>query len=201
MYCARCGQPLKEALGFCPACGQQVNVPVSPAPSPAQATAAAPVQAGVLPPPPPLYAAQSPAYAAQSSRGVGGWLLFFCISFTILWPLWQLSQYAIYHFSFHTPLSMLGPLRMVFGIVVGAMLWSGKPVAMQLLRIYFVLAGALTLWNLFNWFQIIVRYHYNPIVSTSFIFGLGSSVAFLVSGVLYFSVSERVRATYGSKLL
>jgi hypothetical protein len=177
---------------MCPACGLQVNAPAGGPPATPPATAA-PAHAAIQPPPPP--------YAPTPRSGVGGWLLFFCISFTILWPLWQLSQYAFYHFPFRGPFAWLGPLRLVFGIVVGAVLWTGKPVAMQLLRIYFIFAGALTLWSLFNWFRIIVRMHYNPLLSSSFIFGLGSSVAFLVCAVLYFSMSERVGATYGSKLL
>jgi Protein of unknown function (DUF2569) len=52
-----------------------------------------------------------------------------------------------------------------------------------------------------NWVQIFLRVHFNPFTMNSFIVGLGSSLAFLVSGVLYFSMSERVRATYGSKLV
>jgi hypothetical protein len=196
MFCARCGQQIPEALGLCPVCGYQVNAPVSPAPaaSVAQPMAAAPA-GEQLPPPPPM------AYAAPVHHGIGGWLLVFCIGFTILWPLWQLSQYALYHFAFRGPLGWLGPFRLIFGIVVGAMLWTGKPVAMQLLRIYFVLAGALTLWGLFNWTRIVLQYHANVLSNRTFIFGFGPSVVFLVSGLLYFSTSERVRAAYGSKLV
>src|SRR5215831_14822433 len=192
MFCARCGQQVPEALGMCPVCGLQVNAPAGTAPVPPP-PAVAPVQAGIQPPP--------PLYAPAAPSGVGGWLLFFCISFTILWPLWQLSQYALYHFTFRGPVAWLGPLRLVFGIVVGVVLWTGKPVAMQFLRIYFIFAGALTLWGLLNWLRVIVRVHYNPLLSASFILGLGSSIAFLVCGVIYFTMSERVRATYGSKLL
>jgi hypothetical protein len=193
MFCARCGQQIPEALGLCPVCGQQVNATASPAPSSTQPVAVALAPTGIQPPPVP--------YAAHGPSGVGGWLLFFCISFTILWPLWQLSQYVLYHFAFRGPIWWLGPLRLVFGIVVGAVLWTGKPAAMPLLRIYYVFAGALTLWTLLNWLRLVMRADIHLGFPISFITITGSSIAFLISGVLYFATSERVRATYGSKLL
>lgn len=178
---------------MCPVCGLQVNAPAGSATAalPPAAVAAAP--AGVQPPPAP--------HAVQGPSGVGGWLLFFCISFTILWPLWQLAQYAFYNFAFRGPFWWLGPLRLIFGIVAGAMLWTGKPVAMQALRIYFVYAGGLTLWTLANWVRFVVNPNAHVVFPITFVVTTGSSVAFLVSGVLYFATSERVRATYGSKLL
>jgi hypothetical protein len=192
MFCARCGQQIPEALGLCPVCGLQANAPAGSAPSAPPPAAASPAPVALQPPPAP--------HAGNVLGGVGGWLLFFCISFTILWPLWQLAQYALYHFAFRGPFWWLGPLRLVFGIVVGAMLWTGKPVAMQALRVYFVYSGGLALWSLVNWVRILGRLHSDAYLMSSFIVGLGSSLAFLAIGLAYFSTSERVRATYGSKL-
>jgi hypothetical protein len=134
-------------------------------------------------------------------RGVGGWLLFFCIGFTILWPLWTLSQYGLSRFVFRGLPGAAALLRLGLGIAVGVVLWMGKPAAMTLLRIYFVLSGLLLLWTFVNWGRFFMRFpNFSPRVLQPLVTGLGLSIVLLVAGVLYFSRSERVRATYGSTL-
>jgi hypothetical protein len=136
----------------------------------------------------------------QSRHGVRGWLLFFCVSFTILWPVWVIPQYFIYHFVL-SPFSVLGLLRLAFGIITGIGLWMTKPGAMALLRIYFVLSGLLAVLNVFSLILVAVRFHtLRFLSSTPVLWVTGSSLAFLAAGLLYFSLSERVRTTYGSKL-
>lgn len=136
---------------------------------------------------------------------MGGWLVLFCVGFTILWPIWTLLQYAATSFVFlrhFTPLFLLGPARIAFGVVVGIMLWAGKPAAMVALRIYLALAGALMLWSIFGWVQMIVRFprYFESIASISTLFNLALNLVFLVSTIVYFAMSRRVQATYGSKL-
>jgi zinc-ribbon domain len=190
MFCARCGQQLPETSQTCPYCGQPANwvwQPASP-PPPAgqQASAATATRFSPLPAP----------YALQ---GVGGALLFFCICLTILWPMWILSQYAVYHFRF-TAFSALALLRLIIGIVAGITLWTRQAAAMVLLRIYLILGAGLSVFNLFNMLQWAVRYRSSAFVVLPVLLSTGSSLLFLGSLILYFSTSERVRATYGSKL-
>jgi hypothetical protein len=189
MFCARCGQQIADATVICPHCGGAASVEAYVAP-PSPQTAAAAAVPGLEAP-----------LVASGLRGVGGWLLFFCIGFTILWPLWTLSQYAMGRFAFRGVAGAAGLIRLGFGIVVGAALWTGKPAAMTLLRIYFALSGALLLWSMFNWARISMHYNvFSPSFLQTLLLGLGLPLVLLVSGVLYFSKSERVRATYGSKL-
>ncbi len=195
MFCMRCGQEVPESAAFCANCGQPAQQPVVPA-------------AGYAPPPPqPIQQAGVAPYpsAGRELQGVSGALLFFCVAFTILWPLWTISQYAIYHFAIFrhlTALSSLGLLRLALSIVVGVVLWTRSPAAIMVLRIYFAIAGLVTLWALVNWVQILARFHNNISFTflQSFIFGFVPYVAFLIIGIIYFATSERVRATYGSKL-
>jgi hypothetical protein len=200
MFCARCGEQIPEASEVCPLCGRDTRLSLPPAapqgvPAPAPAPDPAPV-------------ARSPI--RKDLQGVGGWLLVFCIIFTILWPFWMVRQYARY-LALHphllmNPMDDLRILCLAFGVVVGVTLWMQSPAAIFLLRIYFVFAGLLTVLNIgglvlagfsqhiFNnragleiWFRIALR-------------AVGPSLVFLALGITYFSRSERVHATYGRRL-
>jgi hypothetical protein len=188
MFCMRCGQQVPETASFCATCGQPTKQPAAPA---ASYGATPPV--GVYVP------------APSNLQGVTGWLVLFCIGFTILWPFWTLLLYAVNRFSIlshFTPLALLTPIRIVFGIVVGIMLWTGKPAALIVLRIYLALAGLLTLWSIVTWVQIIIRFprYFESTSAVLSLFTLVMSLIFLVSTILYFAMSKRVLATYGSKL-
>lgn len=160
-------------------------------------TPAAQQAAGAIPAPPP-----PPAAPAGSLRGVGGWLLFFCIGFTILWPLWTLSQLALSRFGFRGLPGTAALLRLLLGVVTGVVLWMGKPAAMTLLRIYFAMTGVLLLWTFVNWGRFFMRYPgFSSSLLQPLVTGLGLSIVLFIVGILYFSRSERVRATYGSNLL
>jgi hypothetical protein len=190
MFCARCGQQLPDGAQFCASCGQPVSLASQPAPPPP-----APIQAGAAPAP-----QFAPSYAASyAPQGVGGALLFFCICFTILWPLWVLTQYAFFRFRL-TPLSVIGLVRLAFGVFVGIMLWTRQSSAMVLLRIHLAVTAAFTAYNLFNLLLIVARFHYSPAVAWRVFSSTAVTIIFLLSVILYFSASERVRATYGSKL-
>lgn len=189
MFCARCGQEIPDKSQICPVCGGATSVE-------AYLPQAAQQAPGAIPAPP-----QPPAVPAGSLRGVGGWLLFFCIGFTILWPMWTLSQYALSHFVFRGPAGAAALLRLLLGIATGVVLWMGKPAAINLLRIYFALTGVLLLWSFVNWGRFFIRYSdFSPRLLQPLVTGLGLSIVLFVAGVLYFSRSERVRATYGSTL-
>jgi hypothetical protein len=188
MFCMRCGQQVSDTAAFCPVCGQPANQPVTPV-----------TGYGGSPP--------AVAFAAAPSdlKRVSGWLVLFCVGFTVLWPVWTFLLYAVNRFSilYHfTPLALLGPIRIVFGIVVGILLWTGKPVALIVLRIYLVLAGMLMLWSIVTQIQIIMRFprYFESISGITSLFTLMLNLIFLVTTIAYFSLSKRVQATYGSKL-
>lgn len=197
MFCSRCGQSLPEPAQACPHCGQPANAlwqPQAPPPVPGQAAGGAP-----SPPPFPSVYAPSGIPGAHAPQGVGGALLFFCIAMTILWPIWVLSQYAMRPFHL-TPFVMAGLLRLLLGIVAGAMLWARNAGAMILLRIYLILGATLAFFNLFTLFRIAAHYNFAVLWSFPVLVSTGTSLFFLTAVILYFSLSERVRATYGSKL-
>jgi hypothetical protein len=190
MFCARCGQQMPETAQVCPACGRAVDLIQQAAPPPpAQQTAAA------LGP----QFAPAPVAVAYAPQGVGGALLFFCICFTILWPLWVLSQYARFNFRM-SPLSVIGLVRLAFGVFAGIMLWIRQSSAMVLLRFHLAVTAAFTAYNLFNTMVLMSRYHISPYAAWRVFSSFALSLIYLLSAVLYFSLSERVRATYGSKL-
>src|SRR5207249_3786682 len=95
-------------------------------------TAAQSTNYGVVPPPLPPPQGFPPIGTAPSNlKGVGGFLLAFCIFLTIVWPLWTLLQFAIRPGMLRAA-SALGLLRMVFGIVVGVSLWMERRTAIML---------------------------------------------------------------------
>ena len=198
MFCARCGQQIAEGTRICPACGGETAIP--------QQYVAPPTVVAPLPPPIQNSVSSVP-------QGVGGWLLFFCISFTILLPLWTLTNllhgrigYAwfslmLHDRSIHVWFSLIALSRTVFGVVMGIMLWLRNEAAMVLLRIYLVLGVALFLWSIFNLVRAALSFNVSPlVVLRANSAGLGILLIFLTAAIIYFSTSERVRATYGSKL-
>lgn len=189
MFCARCGQQVPETTETCPFCGRSTNIPWRPAPGMSQVWATAPP-------------AQFPAATsvARPQQPVRGWLLFFCICLTILSPLCTLREYLTYHYVLNS-FTLMRLLHLAFEIAVGVMLWMAWPVAMVLLRIYFALSALLAFLNLFSLYRTAV--HFNALwvlYSAPVLTVVGPSLAFLVGGILYFSLSQRVRATYGSGL-
>jgi hypothetical protein len=173
MFCANCGQQIAEGSETCPLCRRQANIPWQPPP------ASSPM-AGATPAPIPY---QTVPYVGYGPRGVGGWLLFFCICFTILWPLLNLSQYVLYRRFGLNLFTVVALVRLAFGVLVGVVLWMQKPVAMVLLRIYFALGAVSILWSLYALIQ--AAHYYNAPLSLllgTWLVRLVPSLVFLVSG-------------------
>jgi hypothetical protein len=160
----------------------------------------------VAPPPPQFQPGFSARGPAADLKGVGGFLLVFCIFLTILWPLWTLSQYA-FRYSLHRfaflAANVLWLLRTVFGIAVGVSLWMESRSALMLLRIYFVVATILVVWSIVS-FATFVTHYAGALRSGLIVPWITASLPytlFLVLGIAYFARSERVRATFGANLL
>jgi len=202
MFCMRCGQDVPAAAEFCPACGQSTKLP--------DPQAAQPPNYGAVPPPPsPQHAGYlPPAYGAAPSnlKGVGGFLLVYCIFLTIVWPVWTLSQYALRPAMLRTgmlrAISAITLLRMAYGIAVGISLWAASRSALVLLRIYFVIATILLAWSIVSFAGVMMRYpgSLGLRILMSWLTAVLPYTLFLVLGVGYFAKSERVRATFGENL-
>jgi hypothetical protein len=112
-----------------------------------------------------------------------------------------LPQTLKYPVLLSVPAGVLGLARLGLGIVVGVALWMAKPVAMVLLRIYLVLSSLLSALSVFGLVR--AAAHFNTpwlLYSWPVLRGTGASIVLLLAAAAYFSLSERVRATYGSKL-
>ena len=139
-------------------------------------------------------------------NGVGGWLLFFCIALTVLWPIWILGNYAVQYAMYKRslisvrPLVVLGWVKLALGMAVGIVLWVRNSSAMSWLRIYYGLSTILFLFSTYSWVLIIIRYP-GAGMMLSLLYAYLPSTAFFLAGVLYFSFSQRVRATYGGNLV
>jgi hypothetical protein len=129
--------------------------------------------------------------------GVGGWLLLFCISLTILAPLPMLMRASTgWHF---IPRYLFDDLRMLYGMVVGAALWLARPISLMLLRIYFIIAAATVVLGVLNVVAIALRMHVSLFLMPGFTPALGY-VGVILLWFAYFCKSARVRNTYGSNL-
>lgn len=194
MFCARCGQQIAEGTQVCPYCGQPPVIAW-------KSVAAEPAPAA------PTYdSAASYAVSAPGPRGVQGWLLFFCVFMTILQPAWLLSFFGLarlperYFFRalFIRPEFLLGLLRVLFGIVTGALVWAEHRSAMAFVRIYYAWGVGIMLISLLSWAQVYFRSHETRSAVT--LTSSAGPLASLVAGILYFSLSQRVRNTLGSNL-
>ena len=102
MHCMKCGVGNSEGATFCISCGEKLATQPVPPSSPsapiignAAAAAAAPAPApistsGSLDPGPPKPAMSDPEL--RSLKGVGGWLLFFCIALLIIRPVMDFAS-------------------------------------------------------------------------------------------------------------
>jgi hypothetical protein len=184
MFCARCGEQIPDASQICPLCGREatLNVPPPP-PLPAAAPAVAP--AHIQWPDEPRQI--GPPMRRPDLKGVGGWLLFFCIARTVLSPL--LTAIALADRGFN----MIDLAFTGFGVFVGIMVWTVNASAFVLLWIYFALSAALLLLAIA---AVALSGAPNPQILGRLFFAL----IFTILWFFYFQKSDRVQATFGKNL-
>lgn len=153
--------------------------------------------------------AETPALAVLRYKGVGGWLLLFCLQLTMFNPLLTLSSFAkayqasAQYFSQFPGLvvitvidALLALAVLIFGVIAGADLWNVKAGAVQSARRYLMF---------------VLGYHVISAV-LPFMAGLSSAaneamvapaVTAAIKGMVYvavwysyLNVSQRVKATY-----
>ena len=129
-------------------------------------------------------------------RGVGGWLLVFCIWVTIFDPLMDVRLLGYLRYLSLNPM-LLGSLGLTaFGVVTGVMLWMGRREALVLLRVYFALVAVMVLFGMASFFR---ATHFEAL-GFWIVLAWGRAIAFLAVWISYFRVSVRVRNTYGGNL-
>ena len=147
---------------------------------------------------------QSDPYAAYAAtpngapggQPVGGWLLFLCVSMTILNPLMVVSRLAP-AFSY---LSSLGPRFVIevlialglagFGIYAGIGLWTVRAGAVKIAKMFFVARGAWTVISILMAFT--GSYARFALMPQSFV-----TLLFCAIWYAYLSSANRVKTTYG----
>jgi hypothetical protein len=183
VFCARCGEQIPDASETCPLCGREASIHIDP-PAPLPPVAYPRATAQILP-------------AVIGPSGVRGWLLFYCIFLTILGPLVAvmelpddrslLTNYIFEHFS------------MLYGMVVGGVLWMQRPIGLLLLRIYYMIAGVFVLLRILNAALAAMRTHQSIFLMPDFATVL-QFTGFTLVWIAYFRRSARVRNTYGANL-
>jgi hypothetical protein len=183
MFCARCGQQIPDASETCPVCGQETTLKLEPV---AATTPARSVPYDFVAIPQDL-----------GPKGVGGWLLLYCIGTAILVPLAVFGR--MHGWKFQDPLYSLEQIRLFYGALVGVFLWMQRPIAIYLLRIYFIILAAKFLLTFLRLISVAVTNHTAPFS----VAGFGSTiwaVAVAIAWLAYFRKSERVRNTYGANI-
>lgn len=180
----------------------------APAPSadPYAAFAQSQPSGGVAPnpyaPPPGVDPYSAYARPAEFAGGqpVGGWLLFLCVSLTILNPLMTLSRLA----PVLSRIAMFGPMFLVdvlvglglagFSVYAGTGLWNRRTGAVRTAKVYFMVRGG---WALLSYAMMFTGLSG---VGISAIAPQGIFIlAFCIVWFAYLANSQRVRATYGTQ--
>jgi hypothetical protein len=88
---------------------------------------------------PPEQEPRFPLARRPELKGIGGWLLFFCVSLTVLSPLMTLARLSNSRFA----VGSLSDLALVaISVLTGVMLWSVNQRAFVFLWIYFALLSS-----------------------------------------------------------
>lgn len=201
MFCNRCGVLNPDDHAFCKACGYTLAPPVQAA-APADASPAA----GPVPPaggtrrantqqPPTLTTGVSSQ--ATGLRGVGGWLLLFCVGLTVISPIIVVAE-AVNSKDGLIIATDLGLAALY--IYTGVGLWRTKTNSFKWLKVCFVvnlILGALAILGSI-WTQSgPLEDHFSS--SNNLTAGIRAVIG-VVIWWSYFAKSKRVKATYGRNL-
>lgn len=198
-YCVGCGQSLMSTMRICPACGCKtfsstpVEVPLSK--NPEVEGYSAPVSQ------------RASGQTFTVNPGIRGWLLFLCISLTILYPLSttieMLGEWAGTRDYFHVAPSLKAAVMLEiigWGVLAGFAAYSG-------LQLWQQKAGAVNLAKKFLVANAIVGISLPIIVAMMInVPGVGGEVVKIIfksliySGIWYWYLSKsvRVKATFGT---
>lgn len=207
MFCTQCGSKNPEDARFCHKCGQSVWQPQELMPTPTKPIVLNEIARTSI-------STSSSGHVRgkqnEALNGVKGWLLFLCISLTILSPLYTLGQLGVEWRDTEPLFGAFPSLKdavvfeslcmvglMAFSIYAGSVLWSVKPGAVKVAKNYFLV---LLLYSLVFPF-VLSAIADLPSVADNEIAKEGVKNA--IRGILAFAIwftylnkSRRVRATY-----
>jgi hypothetical protein len=123
-------------------------------------------------------------------KGVGGWLLFFCITRTVLAPLAMVVRVSSAGLNVGT---MFDLAFTAFGVFVGIMIWIVNASAFMLLWIFFGVSAAFLVLA-------IIATSLSGIRGVEQMSQLVWALAFTIIWFAYFKKSDRVQATFGRNL-
>ena len=184
MFCVKCGAENPDDAEFCFKCGKPAFRP--------QSTSG--IQAHAPP------ASTNPVSTPSTAKpyGIGGWLAFLCVSFTVISPLAWFGETVNFLQKDHVALGVLALVMGTFSILVAVDLWQKDPSAIKRVKAYLLLnIGA----------SVIISFAGTPgSLDDPHVLGfaIGQSIAVLVVGSivtaiwwLYLDKSVRVKNTYG----
>ena len=185
MFCTRCGQQIPDATEICPLCGREASIRLDP------------------PPPPPVTNPQFHllplAPIVRGPNGVGGWLLVYCLTLTMLAPGYILIQLSIAPIRFTNIYVLADAVRIAYGMVVGILLWTRRPISLLFLKVYFIIIAAQFLLYSLDMVAFSLRQHSSIFLAPAFpALAIGAGITLL--WFAYFRKSVRVRNTFGANL-
>lgn len=199
-YCSSCGMEVLVTMRICPRCGNRSFDSTQPAIQPSST----PPTAATSPlPNSNIY--QAPAGNIGIAPGVKGWLLFFCISLTILTPLsalvgiiieWNVTKHyfgVIPNLENAVMLKIFATIVLsIFSIYSGIQLWTVKVNAVSKAKkfLFVSLAFGLIVPSVF-----IAMVSLPNLISDAIKIAFGSIVHFAV-WFLYLQRSKRIKATF-----
>jgi len=196
--CLKCGGRNPTDYCFCTTCG----APLSPVGSPVFVPNTVTAFHTVVPAVQNETAAEALPVAQQATpelRGVGGWLLFFCIGLIFVAPLADVADIVKQPSNMFVVVFDLG--LAAFAIYTGVAVWQVQGRALRAVKIYFVVVIILAVVTiLLSIFVDTKGVGANSPSLSEDIIAAGRSLAYVTIWWSYFRSSERVRATFGSNL-
>ncbi|MCX7772641.1 MAG: GYF domain-containing protein [Clostridia bacterium] len=176
-------------------------------------------QATQMPPPPSIdqqitqLKVPTPSAATTGLKGVGGWLLFFCVGLTILGPLLSLGQITMDWVKakplfFYFPNAKIAIMfesiglmaLLIYGFIAGCMIWGGNARGREIAKRYLLirlvgfigveLICVMIMWDLVS--------QNVTLVIDAMVKPVFREVGFFLIWWFYFKKSKRVRNTYGA---
>jgi hypothetical protein len=132
---------------------------------------------------------------AAGPTGVAGWLLFFCLASAILRPL-AIIGLVMPTLKATSPYTYMVLALTAFGMILGTLLWMGKPEALPYVRLLLGSELILIAVRVVRTFMM-----HLPSPNRSVLVAKDVTVAFIpVLWYVYFRTSRRVRNTYGRNI-
>jgi hypothetical protein len=159
-----------------------------------------------------VYAAQPPLVAAPAGpRGVGGWLLLFCISLTFLNP--AMTAYNVFQtdeatrsvLARYPALNTLTQADAVVGIIIaglsiyaGIAMWRVRPGAVRAARVFLIVGLIYAVIAPFTPLFADLPQRANDAIMSAAFSSAGRGAIYYFIWLSYLSSSRRVRATYAN---